>query len=178
MKGVIDNPGTDATELLFGNGTWFIDPRYSEIGFAAKSLGGLITVRGVFDSCDGHLRAQAGAVGGELRIEAASLDTGNEKRDRHLRSPEFFDVERHPRIVFVASEIVPRDRDLAVAGELTIRDSRVRLELPLAIQRIGDRGLRLEGTASVSRNAAGMTWNWLGMVGDKVAVHAHLTLGR
>jgi polyisoprenoid-binding protein YceI len=178
MKGVIDNPQTNATEVLLQDGAWFIDPRHSEIGFAAKSLGGLITVRGIFDSCDGHLKARAGAVAGELTIEAATLDTGNEKRDRHLRSPDFFDVERHPRIVFVASEIVARDSDVAVAGELTIRGSRMRLELPVAVGRVGDSGLRLEGTASVSRHAAGMTWNWLGMVGDEVAVHAQLTLGR
>ena len=178
MKGVIDNPHTTATELLFQDGTWVIDPRNSEIGFAAKSLGRLITVRGVFDCYDGHLTAQAGAVAGELKIEAASLDTGNEKRDRHLRSPDFFDVERHSRIVFVASEIVARDGDLAVMGELTICGSRVRLELPVAVERIGDTGVRLQGTASLSRTAAGMTWNWLGMVGDEVAVHAQLTLAR
>jgi polyisoprenoid-binding protein YceI len=77
-----------------------------------------------------------------------------------------------------ASEILARDGDLAVAGELTICGSRVRLELPVALERIGDNGSRLEGTASVSRNAAGMTWNWLRMVGDEVAVHARLTLAR
>ena len=178
MKQVIDSPESNATELLRQDGTWFIDPRDSEIGFAANSLGRLITVRGVFNSYDGHLRAHARAIAGELRIDAASLDTGNEKRDRHLRSPDFFEVERYPRIVFVASEIFTHDGGLAVAGELTISDSRVRLELPVAVERTGDSELRLEGATSVSRTAAGMTWNWLGTVSDKVAVHARLTLRR
>jgi polyisoprenoid-binding protein YceI len=176
MNRVIDNPATNSTELLLQDDTWFIDPRHSEIGFAAKSLGGLITVCGAFGSYDGHLRVQAGAAAGELTIDAASLDTGNKKRDRHLRSPEFFDVQRHPRIVFVAREIVTRDGDLAVAGELAIRGSRARLELPVTVKRTGDRGVRLEGATAVSRNAAGMTWNWLGMVADEVAVHVRLTL--
>jgi polyisoprenoid-binding protein YceI len=176
MKGVIDNPEINTTEHLRQDGIWFIDPRRSEISFAAKSLGGLITVRGIFNSYDGHLRVHAGAAAGELMIDAASLDTGNEKRDRHLRSGDFFDVERHPRIAFAASEIVARDGDLAVVGELTIRGSRVRLELPVAVEPIGDSGLRLEGDASVSRTSAGMAWNWLGTVGDEVAVHAQLTL--
>ena len=65
-----------------------------------------------------------------------------------------------------------------MAGELTIRGSRVGLEIPVAVEPIGDSGLRVAGTSSVSRNAAGMTWNWLGLVGDEVAVHAQLTLGR
>ena len=178
MNPVIDSPATNSTELLLQDDTWFVDPRHSEIGFAAKSLGGLITVRGTFGSYDGHLRVQAGAAAGELTLDAASLDTRNKKRDRHLRSPDFLDAQRHPRIVFVAREIVARDGDLAVAGELAIRGSRVRLELPVTVKRTGDRDVRLEGATAVSRRAAGMTWNRLGMVGDQVTVHARLTLER
>jgi polyisoprenoid-binding protein YceI len=176
VRGVIDNPEIDATELLTQDGTWVIDPRRSEVGFAAKALGGLMTVRGVFGAFDGQLRIEAGVGAGELRVEAASLDTGNEKRDRHLRSPDFFAVERHPGIVFVASEIVPHDGGLAVAGELAIRESQMRLELPISVEPIAAGVLRLEGSVRVSRKAAGMTWNWLGALGDEVALRAELTL--
>jgi polyisoprenoid-binding protein YceI len=176
MTSAIDNPSTKTTELSLPDGAWRIDPDRSEIGFAAKSLGGLMPVRGVFGSYSGSLRARAGAVAGELRIKAASLDTGNDKRNKHLRSPDFFDVDRHPQIVFIATKIAPGDNGLAISGELAIGASRLQLELPVTIERIADGELRLKSSSHLSRKAAGITWNWLRMVSDDVLVRAELTL--
>jgi polyisoprenoid-binding protein YceI len=178
MTGATDNPATHATDLLLGSGAWSIDLQHSEVGFAVRALGGLMTVRGVFDSFDGELRPGAGTGAGRLRIEAGSLNTRNSRRDRHLRSPDFLDVERHPRIVFAASATVALEGGLAFTGDLAIRGSRVPLQLPIAVERLGDGGLRIESAAVVSRRAVGMTWNWLGIVADDVSVHARLTLRR
>ena len=103
----IDHSGADAT-LDLPDGVWTVDPQRSEIGFAVKDMWGLRIVRGAFGAYDGSLTVRGGGATGELTIEAGSLDTGQSRRDRHLRSPAFFDVERHPRIVFTATAVTPR----------------------------------------------------------------------
>ena len=86
---------TGTTEPPLPDGVWSVDPRRSEIGFAVKDIWGLRTVRGVFGAYDGSLKVRGGRAAGEHTIQADSLDTGSNRRDRHLRSPAFFDVEQH-----------------------------------------------------------------------------------
>ena len=83
----------DTTDVPLPEGIFEVDPQRSEIGFAVKTIWGLQTVRGVFDTYDGSLHVRAGGAADELTIDAASLDTQNNRRDQHLRSPDFFDVE-------------------------------------------------------------------------------------
>jgi hypothetical protein len=111
---------------------------------------GLRTVRGVFGAYDGSLEVRAGGVAGVLTIEAASLDTANDRRDRHLRSPAFFDVEHHPRIVFRATAVTARDGGLTIEGQLAIGSSRVRLEIPVDVEQMADGALRLEAGRRVA----------------------------
>jgi polyisoprenoid-binding protein YceI len=170
--------GQAPTGSRLPDGVWSIDPQHSEIGFAVKDMWGLRTVRGCFRAYDGSLTVREGGAAGELTIVAGSLDTGNNRRDRHLRSPAFFDVERHPRIVFTATAVTPRDRGMTVEGELATGSSRVRLEIPVSVERTADNGLRLEGITSVAREAAGLTWNMLGMIRGDAVLHARLTLER
>ena len=89
---------------------------------------GLATVRGVFREFGGRLDVRPSAVAGRLTIEAASLDTRNKRRDKHLRSADFFDVERYPRIVFTVTAVSARDAGLSVTGDLAIGTARVPLE--------------------------------------------------
>ncbi len=154
------------------DGVWRVDPQRSEVGFAVKEMWGLRTVRGVFRAYDGTLKDGEG----ELRIEAASLDTGNERRDRQLRSPDFFGVERHPWIVFTATAITTSDRGVTVTGELAIGRERVRLEIPADIEWMADGALHLEAETTVSRKAAGLAWNKLGMIRGDAMLHGRLTL--
>jgi len=158
-------------------GFWKVDPERSEIGFAVKSMG-LITVRGVFHEYAGSLGVREGGADGELTIEAASLDTRNKRRDKHLRSSDFFDVERHPRIVFTATAVTARDGGVTVAGDLVIGSTRLRLELPVNVEPSAGGAVRLEGRTTVPRAAAGLDWNWLGMVGRDATLHARLVLER
>ena len=178
MTSAIDHTPGDATEPPLPTGVWRVDPRRSAIGFAVRETWGLRTVRGVFGAYDGSLKVRAGGAAGELTIEAASVDTGHGRRDRHLRSPAFFDVERHPRIVFAATAVTAREGGLTVAGELMIGSSRVRLEIPANVEQMAGGDVRLEGQTTVSRTAAGVAWNGLGMIRGDATLHARLTLER
>jgi polyisoprenoid-binding protein YceI len=173
----IDHRPIGTNEPPLPEGTWNIDPHSSEIGFAVKSMG-LLTVRGVFHEYGGSLKVRGGSAAGELTIEAASLDTRNKLRDKHLRSSDFFDVERHPRIVFAAPAVTAFDGGLAVTGELAVGSTRVPLEIPASVERVGDGVVRVEGKTSISLEAAGLTWNLLGMIGRDAVLHARLTLER
>jgi polyisoprenoid-binding protein YceI len=159
-------------------GIWTIDQQRSEIGFAVKEMWGLRTVHGVFGAYGGTLELGPGKRGGKLTIDADSIKTGNNRRDRHLRSPAFFDVEQHRQIMFTTTAVTARHAGLTIAGELTIGSSRVPLEIPVSIERLADGELRLEGRTSVSRRAAGLAWNVLGMIRGDAIVYAKLTLKR
>lgn len=176
MATAIDLVPARTTAPPLPDGVWSVDPQRSEIGFAVKEMWGLRTVRGAFGAYDGSLEVRAGGAVGELTIEAASLDTGNGRRDRHLRSPAFFDAERHPRIVLAATAVTAREGGLTVEGELAIASSRVRLELPVTVERTADGELRLEGSTTVSREAAGLAWNMLGVIRGDAVVQFQLTL--
>ena len=137
---------------------------------------GLRTVRGSFGAYDGSLTVGSGDVAGELLIEAGSLDTGHTRRDQHLRSPAFFDVERHPRMVFTTTAATARVVGVTLTGELAIGSSRVRLEIPVNVERLADGARRLEGRTTVARQTAGLGWNKLGMIRGDAVLHAQLTL--
>lgn len=120
--------------------TWELDPAHTTVGFVARHL--MVTkVRGRFtrfsgsvDVAENPLESRA-----EVAIEAASIDTANEMRDAHLRSPDFLDVGRFPTIRFSSSSSTmdPSGR-IQVVGDLTIRD----LTRPVALDVV------LEGTIS------------------------------
>ncbi len=103
---------------------WTIDPVHSEIQFKVKHLM-ITTVTGSFQKFGADIEV----LGDDLskgRIEfwadAASVTTGNEQRDAHLKSPEFFDIEKHPRITFVAkgTKEIDHDGSWDLVGDLTI----------------------------------------------------------
>ena len=79
---------------------WVLDPAHSQVQFSVKHLG-ISTVRGTFDAFSGSIDEENGeAKAVTVEIDVASLNTGNEQRDGHLRSPDFFDVDNHPKATF------------------------------------------------------------------------------
>jgi polyisoprenoid-binding protein YceI len=79
------------------SGSWQLDPGRSRVEFRARHFWGLMTVTGHFDEFHGRLDlSEDPAI--KLTIEAASLQTGHRKRDEHLRSRDFFDADKHPRV--------------------------------------------------------------------------------
>lgn len=166
----------EVSAIPIADGVWNVDPQRSDIGFAVKAMWGLATVRGSFGAYEGSLTVRAPAVTGELAIDAYSLDTGNTRRDRHLRSQDFFDAERHPRILFTVIAVTPSDRGLTIAGELQIAITRVPLRLSVEIEQTSDGALHLHGTTVISRTAAGLAWNALAMIRDDASLQVRLTL--
>ena len=125
---------------------------------------------------DGSLKVRAGRAAGELTIEAGSLDTGHSRRDEHLCSPAFFDVERHPRIVFAATVVTAREGRLTITGELAIGASRVRPRSRWRSSKWPTAHCAWKATTTVSREAAGLAWNKLGMIRGDAVLHARITL--
>jgi polyisoprenoid-binding protein YceI len=147
-------------------GTWEFDPGHTEVGFEGRHL--MVTrVAGRFDRFSGrlHVAEVPEESSGELTIEAASLSSNLEDRDRHLRSPDFLDVERYPTITFRSTAIEHRDGNRwKVTGQLTIKDITrpVTLEAEfLGAVRDPWGGTRIGFTAAgaINREEWGLTWN-------------------
>jgi len=164
-------------------GTWRVDPAHSSAAFEVKHMM-IATVRGQFREFDGILEA-AEDDPSNSRVQGwaktASVDTGNEERDAHLRSPEFFDVERYPQITFASTRIEHVEGGIyRVRGDLTIKDVTRPVEMTATVEGAGEDpwgnervGVSVRGT--IDRTDFGLTWQQklAGgglLVGEKVQV--------
>ena len=170
--------------------TWKIDPAHSHVGFAIKHLM-IATVRGSFRQVEGTVtvdETDPTTANIEVIIPTASVSTGDEKRDGHLRSPDFFDVERFPNMTFRSRRVEATGGDeFRVVGDLTIRD--VTKEVVLNVELLGrakdpwgQEKAGFEATTKFKRSDYGLTWNAAletggVLVGDevKVSIEAELT---
>ena len=156
---------------------WIIDPVHSSVEFRVPHFWGLVKVKGRFDRIDGWLEIDDdGARRLELIIDAATLNTGNRQRDQHLRGADFFDIERHPDVQFVSTEVNDADEGhLHVQGELLAGGDRVAIELRPAVRKVDDQ-IELDVSTTVDQRQLGMTWSPLRMARTPtvVTVHAHL----
>lgn len=153
-------------ELDLG-GRWTIDPGHSRFGFSARHAM-ISTVRGAFNEVAGEFVADPDDVGesrATITIQAASVDTRNEQRDAHLRSPDFFDVDRYPTITFVSTKVEEiHERAYIVTGDLTIRDVTQQITVPLElggvmVDAFGATRAGFEGSRRVRRRDFGLEWN-------------------
>ena len=142
-------------------GTWRIDPTRSSVEFHVPNLWGLATVSGTFDRFEGELHVSRPAA--VLVIESGSLDTGNQRRDKHLRSEDFFDVVNHPRVRFEAYAVERDGATLQIRGLLYAAGKQLPLDVDAAVTAVGDEW-EIEATALVDQRELGMTWSPLGMV--------------
>jgi len=162
-----------------GAGTWTLDAARSTVAFQSKSIWGLVTVKGVFTQVSGQAKAAGdGTAEGTLVIATASLDTKNAKRDTHLRSADFFDVDKHPEIVFKTSDVRVSGSDTAdVHGELIIHGVTQPVTFTAKAVGAGADGVTLVADLDVQRADYGITFNQLGMMGGtaKISITAHFT---
>jgi polyisoprenoid-binding protein YceI len=162
--------------------TFAVDKAHSEALFQVRHL--VTKVRGSFADFDGVIEfdeAQPAASSVTFTVRAASIDTNNADRDAHLRSDDFFAVEKYPAITFVSASITPAGGSAyTVTGDLTIRGVTKRIDLPVsylgkAKDPWGNEKLGFETEVTINRKDYGLTWNAAletggFLVGDEVKI--------
>jgi polyisoprenoid-binding protein YceI len=127
-----------ASTVSLAPGTWIADPVHSDISFRVRHMG-VGRVRGTFTLASAELTvADDAAAAGGVRavVDAATVFTGNEDRDRHIRSADFLDVDNHPSIEFASTQVRDIDGDsFALVGDLTLHG--VTRTVELAAQYLG-----------------------------------------
>jgi polyisoprenoid-binding protein YceI len=161
--------------------TFVFDKSHTKVGFQIRHW--LTKVEGRFREFDGKIaidRAQPANSSVDVTIQAASIDTGQERRDNHLRSADFFEVEKYPTITFKSSKVVPKGKDLyEVTGDLTMHG--VTKTLVVAVRHTGFLNLGKQEKAGfeivlpINRKDFGITWNRTAdqggvMLGDDVQI--------
>jgi polyisoprenoid-binding protein YceI len=147
-------------------GVWNIVPGRSTITFKVKNMWGLLNVKGRFTefSGDGQLSGR-GAVFGRVDIRTASLNTGIGRRDRHLHSADFFDVERFPEISVVVTAVHPTEGQAAeLRANFTVKGITAPLPLPVTITELGDGSIQISSEVKVDRSQFDLGWNRFGMI--------------
>jgi polyisoprenoid-binding protein YceI len=163
-------------------GTWTIDPVHSEVGFSVRHMM-VSKVRGKFGKFSGEIVTAEDVLGSAVtaEIDLSSIDTGNEQRDGHLRSLDFFDVENHPLMTYRSTGVRQDGEDYVLDGELTLKGVTRSVPLRLTVNGFGPDaygGTRAGFTATgeINRQDFGVTWNAAIETGgvavsDKVAIH-------
>ncbi|MGH9524346.1 MAG: YceI family protein [Terriglobales bacterium] len=164
--------------------TWNIDPVHSVAEFKVKHMM-ISNVKGQFTGVSGKLSLDEANVTDsriEATIDAASINTREPDRDKHLKSPDFFDVEKFPTLLFQSTRITRKgEGELAVEGELTIhgvaRKVVFEVEGPTAPGKDpwGNTRIGLSATTKINRKDYGLTWNAALetggiLVGDEVTI--------
>jgi polyisoprenoid-binding protein YceI len=171
-----------ATPTAIPTGTWNADPSHSKVGFAVKHMG-IANVRGEFTEYSGTLEVgedlSIARVAGSARV--ASIITGEDQRDAHLRSADFFDAEQFPELTFESTNIEQLDdEEYSITGNLTIHGITKEVVLNAELEGAdtdpwGNERIALEITGKISRGDFEMKFNQvLGsgnmLVADKVSL--------
>jgi len=169
--------------------TFVVDPGHSEVSFRVRHF--VSQVSGRFNSFEGTIQVDhddPAASSVSFKIKTDSIDTGNEQRDGHLRSPDFFEAEKYPEITFESSKVEPKGDDLYhVTGAFTLHG--VTKELTLPVRYLGsvtdNRGSTKAGfetEVTIDRQEYGITFNRAldqggVMLGNDVSVRIALEVG-
>ena len=163
---------------------WQLDPAHSTIEFTVRHLM-ISNVRGHFDKFSGEVTADGqdpNSVKITATIDAASINTGVERRDGHLKSADFLEVEKFPTLTFVSKKIESAgEGKWKVNGDLTLHGVTKEVELdidgptPIMKDPQGKSRVGASATATINRKEFGVNWNKAleaggVVVGDKVAV--------
>jgi polyisoprenoid-binding protein YceI len=158
--------------LTTATGTWVLDPVATTIALRTKAM----WVLGV----KATLRAQSGTgavtpdgtVSGSLIIDASSIDTGNARRDKHLLTKDFFEVETYPTFTYTVTSAVPAaDGTVAVTGSLTVHGKTRPLDLVATVVPSGTDRVTITAETDVDRSQWGLDWTKLG-----ANLHNHLVV--
>ena len=165
---------------------WYIDPSHSAVTFSVKHMM-VSTVRGRLGKLSGRLwldpeRPEKADI--DIAADVAEINTGDAKRDGHLRSRDFFDAATHPTITFKSNAVFPRgDGRYKVSGDLTIRTVTRPVSFDVELNGItsssqGGQHLGASATLTIDRTDFGLTWNMPVpngvLVGEKVKIDVDL----
>lgn len=161
-------------------GKFAIDGMHSKIGFEIPHLV-ISTVEGKFNKYEGTFtvdkKIDKSKV--EVSIDTDSIDTGIGQRDTHLKSPDFFDAAKYPKITFTSSKVSQKDDTLTVTGDLKIKDVSKKITFDLKYlgavkDGYGQEKLAFKGETKISRKEFGLKWNQAveagPVVGDEVKI--------
>ena len=163
-----------AMVVLVGNAEWMhaaepytVDMNHSQVGFKVKHMG-VATVRGEFTAFTVELMVDESDITRSsvvLRIDADSVDTDNERRDNHLRSGDFLEVDTYPEIVFASKKIDKQpDGTYKATGDLTIKDVTKEVVLDLEINgpirdSWGNNRVGADGGVTINRQDYHVKWD-------------------
>jgi polyisoprenoid-binding protein YceI len=167
------------------SGTWKIDPVHSEVGFSVRHLmvskvrGRFTDFEGAITIADDPLRSRVEAV-----IDASSIVTGDETRDNHLRSSDFFEADTHRQIKFASTSVRASGGDYEVVGDLTIKGVTRQVTLALEFNGVspdpwGGKRAGFSASTEINRNDFGVTFNMPlegggVVVGDRVRINLEI----
>jgi polyisoprenoid-binding protein YceI len=158
------DPATAVLQDIAGDYT--IDPAHTRLGFSARHAM-VATVRGHFTDFTGTAHvdtANPAASKVELSIVANSINTGQQQRDDHLRSGDFFESEQYPDITFTSTDVTRDGDEWTISGDLTIKGVTHSIAVPFeftgsAQDPFGNTRIGFEGAATLNRKDWGLTWN-------------------
>jgi polyisoprenoid-binding protein YceI len=166
-------------------GTWTIDPVHSEVGFSVRHMM-VSKVRGRFTEFEGTVSTGENPLDSKVSatIQLSSIQTGNEQRDGHLRSLDFFDLAKNPTMTYSSTSVKPKGDDFVIEGELTLNGVTKSVPLTLELNGFGPDaygGTRAGFTATteISREEYGVTYNAAiegggVVIGDKVQINLEI----
>jgi len=147
-----------ATLQIPAAGTYQLDPETSSIGFATRHMFGLGGVTGTFRVTSGEITiadpvtsSSASAV-----IDAASFRSGNDARDKDVKSANFLHAGEHPQITFTSTDVARDDDRWLVRGQITVRGTSAPAELDITEVRTDESGFFVKATTRIDRYAHGL----------------------
>lgn len=161
-------------------GAWTVVADQSTVAVTSKSLWGVMPVKVRFTEFDAEGQVTAPqTVSGRVDIKAASLRSGIGKRDDHLRSADFLDVEKFPDISVVvnSADMVTADT-VGLNAHITVKGTTKPVELKTKVTPVGDGGMRLTTQATINRQDFGVDGNLIGMITDNVTISGDLVFRR
>jgi len=175
---------TTAIETVPGYlaGTWAIDPVHTDVGFVVRHMV-VAKVRGRFTKFEGQIVTGKNPADSSVTatIDLTSIDTGNQQRDDHIRSADFFEVETYPTMTYRSTGVRQDGNDLVLDGQLTLKgvtkDVPLRLELNgFGPDAYGGTRAGFTATADINRRDFGVNFNAAletggAVVADKIAIH-------
>jgi polyisoprenoid-binding protein YceI len=146
-------------------GTWAIDPVHSEVSFTVRHMM-VSKVRGRFDTFDGTIVTGADPLSSSVTatVDLSSINTGQEQRDAHIRSADFFEVEKHPFMTFASTGVTPDGDRFLLVGDLSLKGVSKSVTFKLDVNGFGPDaygGTRVgfSATTEISRGDFGVNFN-------------------